>query len=251
MTEEASTSTKPFWQEHLGILVSAALSIFVIFKVSAVAGWNPTTARGIVTENGTTNVLIGSTLASLPTLYVFFFLAVLPRIEARLELRKRSPVERSAAGMLQTWPVTLLLFIVPIYLVIAMFGFLLLSFVARIIVRKRKVEAKPENRVSRFEANAVLLSALVWSVFFSLSSPWLATETITVAGRGEATGYVLGSDDRGVVVLLDRPRRLERFDVSTIETAFCERHTSWINKTVLQFSSQPGYPKCPASELEE
>lgn len=237
------------WGEHIGLIISGALTIFLVFKILAVADWDPTTAKGIVSASGTTNVLVGATIVFLPTLYALFVISVLPLIQSRLELKKRTSVERSAARMLETWPLTLMIFIVPLYLVLAIVAMLILSVVTKFVVRRRKVSRplQPENRISRFEANAVALSAALFLLFGSLANPWLPTESIKSGGGAPQVVYVLSQDDRQIVMLLDKPRRLERRDLEGLTREFCLKPSLWFERTALQLGSTPGYRDCPSS----
>ena len=236
------------WSNHLGLIVSGALTALLVFKVLAVAGWDPNTAKGIVAASGTTNVLVGATIAILPTLYPLFIVSVLPRIQTRFALNERSSVERAAARMLETWPFTLLMFIVPIYLVLAVVALLALSIASMFIVRrrvKRSRTTRPEDRLSRFEANAVALAAVAWLLFFSLGTPWLPTESVKPEGSDPQVAYVLSQDSGEIVVLVDQPRRLERLDANSLERAYCDKPTHWFERTLLQLNAPPRYPRCP------
>lgn len=246
MSEADQVTTAPFWQEHVGLVVSAALSIFVVLKVSAVARWNPVSARGILAENGTADVLIGSTLTSLPMLVLLFVVVVLPRLEARLELDRRIEIERSAASLVKILPTLLLMFVVPVYLLVVLSLVVVVVPVGlRLVFSKLKVRSRVEDRMSRFEADAVLVAAVLWALWGALPVPWLPPESIEVGGRPAVTGYVLAQEGQDIVILMDDSRLLQRLDSRTVERAFCDTDTVWYQKTLLRFLDQPDYSACP------
>lgn len=233
-------------------MVSGTLTLFLVFKILAVADWDPTTAKGIIAASGTTNVLVGATLVALPTLYACFVVAGLPRIQARLEMRNRTNVERSAAQWAESAPLLLLLFLVPTYLIIGIVVLLLARIAVKIVGKRRAAHpgkpgrARPENQVSRFEANAATLAAVLAILWGSLWEPWLPTEAITPADGERQVAYVLSQDDHHIVVLLDAPRRLQRWAVGGLTRDYCLNPTFWWQRTVIQqIHSKPGYPRCP------
>lgn len=234
--------------QHVGLIISGVLTIFLLFKILAVAGWNPNTAMGIVAASGTTNVLISAAFTILPTMYGFLVIAALPRINERVELRKRNSTERAAFRMLETWPFTILMFIVPFYLVFGILLLLGLEIASKTIARRRspKKAPRPEDGIGRFEANSVAVAAAVWLVFTGLASPWLPTEIVRTNSEQSMVGYVLSSDGGTTVVLLDRPRRLERFDTAGLMLQYCEKPSQWVLRPPVQLFSNPAYPPCPA-----
>lgn len=249
-TTHAST-----WSDHVGLILSGALTVFLVLKILAVANWDPTTAKGIISANGTANVLVGAILAALPTLYALVFAFAFPLI--RSELEKRTSVERAAAILVLVWPVGLFLLIVPVYLVMGFVALLLLNILVY-IVRKRKaagspqpgrdqIPTQPASDMSGFEAVAVALAAIGLNLFPSLGQPWLPTESMKPTGADTQVAYELSQDDGRIVVLLDDPRRLQRWTLDGLTREFCLKPTPWYERTVPQFRSTPGYPDCPPS----
>lgn len=234
------------WQDHIGLIASVLLATVIVLKVYAVAGWNPTTATGIIAANGTTNVIIGSLLASLPIAYWFLFVFALPRLEQKLELKNKTTVEKYAV-FTHTWPILLFLFIVPLYLVFVALTLLLVIILVFLFQNKRKSKSREKHHVSRFEANTVLLSSIAIAIFSSLQVPWLPPQIINIPGKGDQTAYVLSSNDRFSEVLLDRPRQLVKVKTDTINSAkYCEVSLHWSARTLYQaLGDKPEYPACP------
>lgn len=201
------------WDKHLGLIVGGATSVMVALKLLAVANWNPTTAFGILSASGTANVLTGTILAVLPLLYAYAFLFFFPLV--RRKMQSRTPVERSAAGMLGMWPVLILIFITPAYLLAVILVMLaLMAVIPRIIrafqkrrkTRKDLQRTATQERPSRFEGASVALSGVVMLSYLSLATPWMPAEIVEIDGAGRQTGYVLNESDGKAVVLLARGR---------------------------------------------
>lgn len=237
------------WQDHLGIIASILLATLIVLKVYAVAGWNPTTATGVIAANGTSNVVIGSLLASLPIIYWFLFILVLPKLEQKLELKNKKAVEKYAV-FTHTWPILLFLFIVPLYMLFVALALSVVIITVILVQRKQKRGSNKNNYVSRFEANTILLSSLAIVIFSTLNVPWLPAQAIEVPNKGLQPGYVLSSDGRNSVVLLNEPRQLIRVDSElTDRAAYCEISTHWSTRTLYQaLGDQVDYQKCPENK---
>lgn len=267
------------WTEHLGLMISFALTVFLVFKILAVADWDPTTAKGIIAANGTTNVLVGATLVALPMLYALFIFTALPLIRARLEISSRTNVERAAAQYAESVPLLLLLFLVPTYVVIGIFVLLIVSIAAKAANLRRAsrrgvaaplAEASdvasaggaggepaappqttdaapaPSNRIRGFEATSAALGAVLLTLWGSLGEPWLPTEVIKPANGELQVAYVLNQDDQQIIALLDYPRRLQRWAVDGLNREYCLKTTAWWQRTVMQQVRYiPKYQVCP------
>jgi len=247
------TSTARFdWQKHLGLLVGAATSALICLKLLAVSGWDLNTAFGILSANGTTNVLIGALLATLPVLYGNVALLVLPRFERYLS--RRSPVERSAARLLEVWPTILVAFIVPLMLLVVIAFFILLPLgvsLFRFIQSKRKLKQPRKNRrshssdsPSRFEATSAALGSFAILMFSSLHTPWIAPETAQIDGEAR-TVYVLSVNADHATVLLHEGRKLAQLDSAQLAGEYCQVSDSIWSAPLPQAWSPPRYSICP------
>lgn len=74
------------WREHVGLVVSGGLSALVVLRVLAVAHFDLVTAAAILQRGGTSAVLVGSVVATVPLLLA----AVYPVLVAMVATR-RSP----------------------------------------------------------------------------------------------------------------------------------------------------------------
>lgn len=239
------------WQKHTGLILAGATSLLICVKILAVAGWDSTTAFGILSTSGTTNVLTGSLLAVFPVLYAYLFVFAIPRIER--ELKRRTSVERSAARVLETWPSILLVLIVPAYLQVAVVA----MFVALIIVhiwqnRTKTTKGAPENnkhsatrkRPSRFELTSVALAGVMLVSYSSLATPWLPAEVVSV-GDKERTAYALDKSSDVAVVLLANNRKLQQINVNSLTGKYCQQGPRWLTEPAVALLAQPRYPSCP------
>jgi hypothetical protein len=247
---EASQGYVFEWYKHLGLLTTLGATTLICLKLLAVAGWDSTTAFGILAANGTANVLTGTLLAVLPPLYAAFAFAIAPRIERYLA--HRTDVERAAARMLETWPVTLLMFIVPTGLLLAYVGYVILIILLALIrrIRESRTIEKAQRGTSarndapsRFERISAGLGALMMLVFSSLSTPWLPPETILTAS-GEQTAYVLKSEGDTATVLLAKGRTLARIQTSALTGNYCSSTNGWWDEPVLRVFAGEKYPDC-------
>lgn len=250
MTPVADASVKrPLWQDHLGLLTSAALAGFVILRLLGVANWDITTALGIAATAGTASVALNGFLASFPTIYAAVFMAALPTLMVRLA--GRSKVERSAALMAASFPLLLLLYLAPLVtLSVGLVGLALLwLLIKRTAAKRKKLKASGRavpklDPTSQFERTAAMIGSGVILLSLTISTPWLPPERLIIAGGEAFTGYVVGSRDQDTVVLRDARRVLEVVPTAELDRSFCAKDLVW-SKTAMQLVAPPRYPTCP------
>lgn len=239
------------WQKHTGLILAGATSLLICLKILAVAGWDSTTAFGILSTSGTTNVLTGSLLAVLPVLYAYLFVYATPRIEQ--ELKRRTPVERSAAFLLGVWPLMLLIVILPAYMLAMVLAILLTwaiirAWLARAMKRRgaSKTNKKPVKGElpSRFEVASVALAGVIFVSSGSLATPWLPAEVVSI-GAKQQTVYVLDKSGGVAVVLLANNRKLQQIDLNALTGEYCQRGPRWLADPAVALLAQPRYPSCP------
>lgn len=241
------------WDKHLGLIAGAATSLTVCLKLLAVAHWNPTTAFGILAANGTTNVLIGTLLAVLPVLYSYAYALFLPAVQRRI--KKRTPVERRAAQMLETWPSVVLVFIVPAYLLavtlvtLALRVFIPLAYRAVKKRRRKKKFGSPRagrhEAPTRFEATSVALSGMIMLSYWTLATPWMPAEVANIEGVGPQTSYVLSKNDGVAIILKASDRQLQQIDAAALSGDFCQAGPLWVSAPVVALIGSPLYAPCP------
>lgn len=256
MTSESSAALSQTpaleWRNHVGPIIGVGASALICLKLLAVAGWDSNTAFGILAANGTANVLTGALLAVLPTLYGAFAFIVAPRIERSLRLR--TPVERSAARLLATWPTILLVFIVPLGMLIFFAVIVLLAAAPSIFrsIRRAPRRASGKNDSmrtseppSRFEATSAGLAGLAILMFSSLPIPWIPPETV-LTPDGEKTAYVLSSDGEDATVLLQEHRNLARVNKEELSGSYCRLDLGWWSEPLPRVFADVKYPSCPS-----
>ncbi|WP_188711021.1 hypothetical protein [Microbacterium faecale] len=245
-----SGSSRGFgWEKHVGLLAAGATTTLICLKILAVAGWDSITAFGILASGGTVNVLTGTLLAVLPMLYGAVAVFLLPRVERKL--RRRTPVERSAARMLETLPTVLLVFIVPVAMLIALFVVVLFIIFMLILQRMRagrnaarKRHADGSEVPTRFETLSASLGCLVVLLFGSLHTPWVPPE-VSEGPDGEKVVYVLNRDANEATVLVGEGRALARINIDALKGVYCTNYGGWWNETLLQVFNEDRYPVCP------
>lgn len=256
MSSEPPIPSKPpafDWRQHLGLCIGAGATALICLKLLAVAGWDSTTAFGILAASGTANVLTGTLLAVLPPLYGAIVFAVLPRVERHL--KRRSSVERSAARLLETWPVILLSFIAPVGLLLAIAAFVIfmvaLSLIRHLRERRSSKKDQPQRTTdtendapSRFEAVSAGLGGLAMLAFWSLATPWVPPESISTS-NGAQTAYVLEIENDTATVLMADNRRLLRVPSDAATGEYCSLDLGWWTEPILQVFTKDKYPNCP------
>lgn len=243
--DENSARSRPvsYVLQHPTLLLGVSGSLLISVKLLAVANWNATTAFGILSAAGTSNVLVGAFLGVLPLVYLSVGLTLVSLIERWVA--KKTKVEKAAAGTLWVWSIILTVLIVPIGLILgAVVGVLLFAGVRFWSYRSKSVPKGGENRVSRFESWSVTLGFTVYAVFFSLSVPWMAPEVIEVEQK-EVAAYVLSVSDGRATILLARNRALEYVDARDIKGEFCQMTASPWLVALPEVVTGSKYPLCP------
>src|SRR5699024_11833515 len=70
MTNDEATHSVIDWSKHIGLFVGGLTTLIIALRIFGTAHWDLDTAFGILSENGTANVLTGSLLSSLPLVFV-------------------------------------------------------------------------------------------------------------------------------------------------------------------------------------
>ncbi|MBD9699560.1 hypothetical protein IGS67_08670 [Flavimobilis sp. GY10621] len=254
MNSKKSDSIKLFglaWQQHVGLIIGALTSIAICLKLLAVAGWDVTTAFGILAASGTVDVLTGTLLGILPVLYGVVAIKVVPVVERNLS--RRSPVERAAARVMESWPALLLVLIVPTMLIIA----LALLVIVEVVVRRLSIRRAEKSRrgagcapaasavgASKFETASVAVGGLIFLVFTSLPTPWVPPETIRFSGV-ERTAFVFAKEGDSATVLMADGRVLRRVEAASLTGELCSTFSGWWEKPILGVLGGDRYARCP------
>lgn len=246
----------PFaWREHTALLVGAATSGIVCLKLLAVSHWDLNTAFGILSANGTANVLTGTLLAMLPILFGFFAFFVTPHIERRIP--RRTPAERGIARLVEFWPGYLLSAIVPLPLFLTFIAyFVILPFLVfiwrkiRLRLRKSRVRrtssTNQEKGPARLEVASVTMAVVAVLSYGSLSTPWVTPEIIIAEGD-EQTAFVFDRSGDEATVLLEQERKIVHVDPSQLTNEYCRLSQPWLSSSLvaLLLYDPYKYPSCP------
>lgn len=260
-TEPRKTNRR--WERHLGLIAGGATSILISLKLLAVANWNPTTAFGILSANGTANVLTGALLAALPLVYSYGFILFFPF--PRVKMKSLSPSHRQVVWTLVLIAATILFLVTPSYLTVTII--LTLSVLNLIpwgkhTFRRRRATAKDHQRAdedehsgplhdperqegSRPVRNAAVVLTFVVFTAFSLGTPWFPSEIVDIDGVGQQAGYVLNTNDGKSVVLLARDRKLRQVDADKLSGQYCQYRSRWLSYPTIGLIGKPLYSPCP------
>ncbi len=167
------------WLDNVGLLVSGALTAAVVLRILAVAHFDVLTAAAILQRGGTTNVLVGAVLASVPSLAA----AAVPLITAVVALSQKTTFRA-------VWVITVFLVLsiilwvlfVPSRLATLVGGSMLATSLLVLVLRRQKDRATEALALEAGapERDAALVKAL------SAQGDALASDSDAVAAELEA-----------------------------------------------------------------
>lgn len=269
--EEAAPAWR--WHDHIGTLLTVFSIAFVSIRLFSIAGYNRETAYALIQYASTTTVLLGTVVSALPIMLIlglFYGLAVTSH--AIVNNRKVSPaaiigILTAIIGAVFVAPIVFgVFFLAPALLVVSAVG---IAALVRYVRKDKNQAASATSRTttSRYRRLAlrrrqslrllaISLSALsiLWLFVFSLSSvPWMAPERLVFDGKDQpVTAYVLSDANDGMLVLLlDKPRRIEREPVAHIvNRQICQRtYDNFVDRYLAEpraiTGAFPHYPACP------
>ena len=217
---------KPWWVEHIGIILSASLFAIISLRILGVADWDATVALAIVQSGGVTDVALASALSSAPTLVSLALVVMAARfctaiLERRVDYWSWAP---ALYGLL------LVLFLVPTSYLIGVAALIAISFAVRGSLERRRGQEGHgvRNPYSPAERRAWLISVLGGQIMIASMTAWLPSESLSINGGDAFAGYVV-SDDAGMVTVLrdEGSPKIERVDAESVERSYCEESTSW------------------------
>lgn len=251
-------ANKPWWREHLGVLVSAGVAGFVILRLLGASGWDVTTALAIASTSNTASIAINSVLASVPLMFLFVLGVTSPLIVDRLR--------RAHLFELLMFGVPMAVGVVPVLGIIPALNLALaaLTAVPVWVVARRSADREAERLIERVgdpggsgEADprailrrmmnqlAMMMAAIVLALAVLTSrTPWLPTEALTISTMPSFTGYVVAEQGPDIVVLRDDDRRIVRTQSGTLTRSICSR-SSFTAMTVPELIWGLRYPACP------
>lgn len=234
--------------DHLSLLVSAAIAVLVTLKISAFSRFDPQTAAGVVQVSGTADVLVGTFVSMLPMLFVLALGELLLRRGSWY--RSLQSVERSAVRAAVALPISWLALSIPIAFAVIYLGLVLLVpallgwFVRRASI-KDDLSVEPTVPISRTESAAVQVGFPIYVIFLVATAAWLPTESVSVDGAKPVKAYVIGTRGEETVFLpAGGSKGLETAPTRRTKRDYCS-DTSWFDASVLDLLSGPRYPRCP------
>lgn len=238
---------EPLWREHLTLLSSAALTMFIALKILAVARYNPETALGIVQVAGTTNVVIAGTISIVPLLAMIVVMQGWARY--RRLFRKLSGTEKSAVLMAAAVPLVLVLAVVPMatYLtIVAIFALLWLVGLAYGAYTKRHppkaAETEPPSSV---ELRAIQMASLAGLGLVTITSSWMPLEAVAIKNEPAIAAYVVGERGPDTVILpTSRGAELIIAPTEDVRRTYCSNSSSF-SVTLFQVIQGQQYDDCP------
>lgn len=234
--------TRPWWLEHLGLILSAALFVMLTFRVLAISDYDPTTAKAVVQNGATASMAIAIAVASarvaaMAVLYVltgYFALAA---------------YERDMGPVGIQWAI----FVIPVIFLVPWWGLVgaavLIGGAWLVGFFVPPPDSRPRRTVIGLPADRVFLwlLAVMALSFVSGSDSWLPAERIEVKGHDTFTGYVLGERDGGDLVILDKTggTGVQAFPLDAVTRSYCEEASGVFFATILTVFRDSTYPACP------
>lgn len=237
-------------REHLGLVISGAISVVACLKVLSLGRYDPTTALAVLQVAGTSKVLLGTVVLMLPSVATLTVFIAYIRYGHRF--RSLSSVERSAI-LAATGPLgVLILAMAPmasiVGIAIAMALVLVVAGIARLIRWMRKAgesETHANDTPSTVEQTAAALILPIWLLLSAVQAPWLPTEAVAVNGGPATSAYVIGERNEDTVFLPTEAGRGLQFEPTEEVTRCLCSDDSWMSKNLVSLVSGNPYPKCP------
>jgi hypothetical protein len=243
----ATTTGRVYLDHHLGLLVGASIATLGILKLLALAKWETETAAAIFRYSGTTDIVVGTVVASANALIIP--LLWIPLVVAAY-LRARDGVW--PAGL--WWPLVLsfttwiALFVGEIWMGLLMLGITGMGVIFGRMDRGNGTRAVLASKMAL--VSGLLANLGVVQFVFADDASWLPSESIRVDGETAFTGYILSGDASSEwIVLRDEPRRVEFVPAETDrERRPCRQGPdNWASRSLLNLleGEESAYPECP------
>lgn len=238
---------EPLWREHLTLILSAALTMFIALKILAVGNYNPETALGIVQVAGTTNVVIAGLISILPLISMSVVMQGWARYNS--SFRKLTGTEKMAVLMAMSIPLVLVLAVAPIATYLGILAlFLLLRLVALAFgAYSRKYPPKEANQEppSDVELRSIQMASLAGLALVTITSSWMPLEAVTIKDEPAISAYVVGERGSDTVVLpTSRGAELVVVPTEDVHRTYCS-NSSRLSVTLFQVIQGQQYDDCP------
>jgi hypothetical protein len=191
-------ATKPLWERHLAILVTAVPLALTLVRIARVSRFNEATAYALLAHGSPLAIIGGSVMGLVPIELVVLSLA--------LVVWCWNAPAGSRATVRWITPVVVL----PVVAFVPVDALLSVGGVAALIGGSMWW-SKREGESVRFNWPVALLGgALVASILTLLGAdkPWLPAEEVRVHGHHAVVGYVLDGSERWTTLMIDSTRRV-------------------------------------------
>ena len=255
------TSIKAFCLKHLTLLISSALSAFIVLRILGVANWNMTTALALLEFGDTSKIIIGGVIVSMPSLFILVAILI---YTSYMPLGTVTPSKALLEVGLLTIGIVIILFshILTAVNIVVVIAFLVILY--RVSRRKRQdtlgktalqpIDMKEDSlkveRMLRKLNKQIMWSrgiALVGYIFLlAVSSmiPWLPQQSIVPTDGQVYTGYVVSEAGDTIVVLKEDGRTIREYDNGAVTYALCSG-SGWMNRTTAEVIWHEPYEPCP------
>lgn len=241
-TAQERSPHKPWWMEHLGIILSAALFAIVSVRVLGVADWDPTVALAIVQSGGAANVALASALSSAPA-FVSLALVIWTANFCVAVLGRRVSYWSWAPAL---YGLLLVPYLVPVAYLIGAALLIAISFAVRSSLERRgNPKQGVQNPYSAAERRAWLISVLGSQILAASMTVWLPSESLSINGSEAFVGYVVSDDGATATILREvGPPKIQRVDAESVVRSYCERSKSWPWRPLVGLGKS-SLDKCP------
>ncbi len=234
-----------FLRRNATVAAAACAFGIVVFKILAVAQFNPRVAAALIGSADSPAVALDVAIYVAPFVFALVCLVVVAlAIEPRSERKEISAVLRGAA-----------IVAVPLLVVAAPLSFLLLMALPLVLLGAwnevhRRLPAWTRKGVLRTRSTGARTSAVEWGFVFGIplllvavSPPWMPAERVGLGPSEVVVAYVVRTDGNWTVLLIDQGKSLRYVptsEISSREPCSTEKNAS----TVLELLNGSQLPQC-------
>jgi hypothetical protein len=240
--------TEPGWRAvlpHLGILITVATFVAIVWRIYAIANYNSTTAAAIVQLGGASTVALATAITSIQMVAALLFGSAVAFARSRL-------VRRENGWEWLTILVGTLPFLLALPWTFVAVGWALILWPEyKRWARKRRAKRGQKPKPTPIPDASGMPSSVYWPIFIIMASlsasliSWLPTQRVSVEGRAAFTAYVVTEQDGHTYLLNAKSRLIERVDTNDLVVSLCEEPPDWWSTRALGKAGAERYPQCP------
>ena len=234
-----------FALDHIGLLVTGLLIMWVVLKVLAVWAFQPATAAAILAGSNPTEIILGSLAFLIPVVVLVAAIAlILMRELDRRSSRDTSYSRPWAFIVTVSWLLTLVLAMAPLWFsalaLLAVLGSLVLA-------GSYPLDGAPSRwrPILKGLVAWIILAAVLLTLFVGT---WISAEALDVEDTQPFVGYVLAVDDPWTALLIEETRKVEYIETNSIRArVVCKESSSIWTDSLLELtgiSSLTALPVC-------